>query len=325
MAPARLPKYITASVATSVGGFLNGYDTGAIGGITAMPQFTASVGSLTPTIHGFTVSLIMLTGAIPSVFAGHLADRLGRLRIMVLGAVMFALGAVLQGSAQSLGQFLAGRALAGLGEGVYLSIMAVYICEIAPAKTRGVLAGLPQLMAIAGVCAGYFTCYGSVELGGSIAWRLPYVVQGVLAAIFAGACLVLPDSPRWLMLHGRRADALEAVKSLGLGMAEADALALATSEQQPSLNAWQSFALLFRRGYRARTILALFVLGMVQLSGIDAVLYVSPQPMCVDDSLTDCSTPPSCFRRQAFRPRRPRSSHPASRRSSCSVFPSRLS
>lgn len=283
MAPARIPKYIIASIATSLGGFLNGYDTGAIGGITAMPQFISTVGQLTPTIHGFTVSLIMLTGGIPSVFAGHLADRFGRLKVVMLGAVLFILGAVLQGSAGSLGHFLAGRALAGLGEGVYISVMAVYICEIAPAETRGTLAGLPQLMAIAGICAGYFTCYGSVALKGSMAWRLPYVIQAVVGAILAGACFILPDSPRWLMLHGRRAEAVKAVERLDFGMAEArrDVLVATTSEQHLSLNPWQSFVLLFRRGYRARTILALFVLGAVQLSGIDAVLYVGCQPLCV--------------------------------------------
>lgn len=283
MAPARIPKYIIASIATSLGGFLNGYDTGAIGGITAMPQFISTVGQLTPTIHGFTVSLIMLTGGIPSVFAGHLADRFGRLKVVMLGAVLFVLGAVLQGSAGSLAHFLVGRALAGLGEGVYISVMAVYICEIAPAETRGTLAGLPQLMAIAGICAGYFTCYGSVALKGSIAWRLPYVIQAVVGAILAGACFILPDSPRWLMLHGRRAEAVKAVEGLDFGMAEArrDVLFATTSEQHLSLNPWQSFVLLFRRGYRARTVLALFVLGAVQLSGIDAVLYVGCQPLRV--------------------------------------------
>jgi len=51
---------------------------------------------------------------------------------------------------------------------------------------------------------------------------------------------------------------------------------LRPTEQRPSLSAWRGFLLLFRRGYRARTILALFILGMVQLSGIDGVLYYAP-------------------------------------------------
>ncbi|KAK6074014.1 polyol transporter 2-like protein 1 [Seiridium cupressi] len=153
-------------------------------------------GDLTPFLVGFTVSLIMLTGAVPSISAGQLADSLGRHKVITLGAVLFGIGAAIEGSSYGLPQFLVGRALAGFGEGVYLSNVAVYICEIAPVKHRGILAGLPQFMSTAGICIG--------------------------------------------------------------------------------LSPWQSLALLFRRGYRSRTILALFILGMVQLSGIDGVLYYAP-------------------------------------------------
>jgi len=274
-----VPRYVLASVAISWGGFLNGYDSGAIGGITAMDQFTASIGRLSPSLLGFTVALIMLTGALPSVVAGHLADRYGRLRIIAVGAVLFAVGALLQGSASSLAQFLVGRAVAGAGEGVYLSLMAVYICEIVPVKARGTLAGLPQFMSTAGICAGYFTCFGSVEMESSWAWRLPYVVQALIAVGLAACCAVpgaLPESPRWLMMHGQRDKALSAVRRLHFGMDEAERDILAGSDQRPSLSLWQSIVLIFRKGYRTRTILALFILGMVQLSGIDAVIYYAP-------------------------------------------------
>jgi MFS family permease len=271
----RIPVYIFASIAVALGGFLNGFDTGSIGALTAMKQFTDTVGELSPTLLGFTVSLIMLTGAVPSVWAGYLADRYGRLRVLVLGAMLFVIGAILQGSAKSLSQFLVGRALGGLGEGVYLSTMCVYICEIVPLKHRGTLAGLPQFMATAGVCAGYFTCYGTVHMQSSMAWRLPYVLQSLIGGVFIGSCFILPDSPRWLLLQGRQLEALRALERLDFIETEEQQAMLGQMEQRSSLSACQSFLLLFRRGYRARTILALFILGMIQLSGIDGVLYVS--------------------------------------------------
>ena len=270
-----LPKYVLASVLISNGGLLNGLDTGSIGAITNMAQFTESIGALSPFLLGFTVSLIMLTGSVPSILAGHLADKFGRLKMILLGAVMFGTGVVLQGAAGTLAQFLVGRAVAGLGEGVYLSNVSVYITEIAPAKSRGMLAGMPQFMATTGVCVGYFICYGTVHIESSMAWRLPYVIQGSLALIFGISCLLLPESPRWLMLHGKRDEAIRALERLNFSMAEAEGGFLTATEQHLSLSPWQSFLLLFSRGYRARTILALFVLGMVQLSGIDGVIYVS--------------------------------------------------
>lgn len=282
MARKSAPGYVLASLAISLGGLINGYDTGSIGAVISMSQFESTIGKLSPTLVGFTVSVIMLAGAVPSVFAGWLADHHGRLKIILLGTVLFCIGALLQGSAYGLPQFLLGRVVAGLGEGVYLSNMAVYISEISPTKHRGVLSGLPQFMSTAGICIGYFTCYGSVYLReSSMAWRLPFVIMVVMSVIFIGFCARLPESPRWSMSRGDQPAALDALRRLDFSMVEAERTFMSggtVAEQKVSLTPWQSFAMLFRRGYRARTILALFVLGMVQLSGIDGVLYVSARP-----------------------------------------------
>lgn len=276
MAVKVLPNYVVASMAISLAGLLNGLDTGSIGAITAMSQFRDSVGHLSPSLVGFTVSLIMLTGTIPSVFAGHVADRFGRLKVVLAGAIVFLIGVILQGTSSTLPQFLFGRALAGSGQGIFLSNVSVYICEIAPVRSRGMLAGMPPFMATAGVCVGYFVCYGTVGIKSSMAWRLPYIVQGITALSLSIGCLTLPESPRWLLLKGKRDMALHSLQRLDFSMVEAERDILsATNEQQPSLSPLKSFALLFRRNYRPRTILALFVLGMVQLSGIDGVIYVS--------------------------------------------------
>lgn len=101
-----------------------------------MPTFLETFGHLSPSMRGFTVSLIMLTGSLPAVFAGQIADRLGRLRVIVAGALVFMFGAVLQAAASKLQMFLIGRALCGIGEGLWLSNVAVYICEIAPSRRR---------------------------------------------------------------------------------------------------------------------------------------------------------------------------------------------
>jgi MFS family permease len=266
--------YIWASIGISLGGLLNGYDTGAIGAVVTMRQYQDVIGKLSPTLLGFTVALIMLTGSLPSVFAGHFADKYGRLKVLMSGGIIFAIGTILEASAYNLSQFLVGRALAGLGEGVYVSIMSVYITEIVPVKHRGIMAGLPQFMATAGVCIGYFTCYGTVRIESSIAWRLPFIFQTIIALVFIGSCLLLPDSPRWLLLQGRRAEALASVARLDFVSPEEQQAMLSQVDQRPSLSGIQGFLLLWKRGYLSRTMLALFVLGMVQLSGIDGVLYV---------------------------------------------------
>ena len=121
MHPHRPPRYMLSSLAVALGGLLNGLDTGCIGPITSMPQFHEDIGKLSPGLLGFTVSLIMLAGGFPSVFAGHIADRFGRLKTIGAGAFLFLVGTAIQGAASQLSMFLVGRAVAGLGEGVCLS------------------------------------------------------------------------------------------------------------------------------------------------------------------------------------------------------------
>ncbi len=86
-----------------------------------MPQFAQVFGELSATMRGFTVSLIMLMGALPAFFTGQLADRFGHLRIVLVGASVFCVGCALQGGAVNLPMLLVGRALAGLGEGLWLT------------------------------------------------------------------------------------------------------------------------------------------------------------------------------------------------------------
>ncbi|KAG2168610.1 hypothetical protein JADG_008349 [Aureobasidium aubasidani] len=276
----RPPGYVLAAGMVSLGGFLNGYDTGSIGAVTEMPYFTSSIGELTPFLRGFTVSLIMLTGAFPSFFAGQLADRFGRLAIVAAGALVFAIGAALEGCANKLAMFLVGRALCGIGEGLWISNITVYITEIAPSARRGMLVSMPQFMANAGICVGYFTCYGSVQIESSFSWRAPYIIQAILGLVLATTPFILPQSPRWLLLNGHRDRAIKELKRLDFSAVEAEKDLLGpAAEQQMSFRqpgAVEGLTRLFRKPYRKPALLALYVLGVIQLSGIDGVLYYAP-------------------------------------------------
>ena len=135
--------YIIAASIISIGGFLNGYgsnahirpnkltlivgsyDTGAIGAVTTMPDFEMTFGILTPALRGFTVSFLMLMGAVPSFFSGQLADRFGHLHVVMAGASVFSIGAILESASPKLSMFLVGRALCGIGEGLWLTNVSV--------------------------------------------------------------------------------------------------------------------------------------------------------------------------------------------------------
>ena len=109
-----------------------------------------------------------------------------------------------------------------------------------------------------------------------MSWRLPFILEAVVAVGLAFSCLYLPVSPRWLLLHGRRDDDLRESERLNLTRAEVEKdILAAASRNQPQRSVWQSLSAIFNRQYRVRTTLGLFILGMIQLCGIDGVLYVS--------------------------------------------------
>ena len=90
-----------------------------------MPFFDTTFGNISPALRGFTVSFLMLMGAVPAFFAGQLAHRYGHLRVIMAGAVIFTIGAILEASASRIATFLVGRALCGIGEGVWLTNVSV--------------------------------------------------------------------------------------------------------------------------------------------------------------------------------------------------------
>ena len=130
-------------------------------------------------------------------------------------------------------------------------------------------------MAAVGVCAGYFTCYGSIKIDSSISWRLPFIFMAVIGIVLAISCFYLPPSPRWLFVNDRREDAMRSLARLDIPRIEVERdMSKLTARSASELSTWQGIRSIFQRKYRLRTILGLFVLGMVQLSGIDGVLYV---------------------------------------------------
>lgn len=150
-------------------------------------------------------------------------------------------------------------------------------------------------MVCLGLVAGYFTCYGTSNIPNSLSWRLPFIILTGLAAFFVAATLLfLPQSPRWLLLQGREAEADAAWETLGVNMEDRQIIE-AELEEGVTINSYSAdpgvtdvvvekqtedearFLDLFNKDVRGRTFLAVFLMGFLQLSGIDAVLYVGAQ------------------------------------------------
>lgn len=261
-------------------------DTGTIGPVTTMESFILTFGSFSSTMHGVIVSSILLPGAIAALVAGILADRYGRTRMIAIGSVVFGIGAALETASVHLAMFIVGRLIKGAGEGIFLSTVYVHVCEISPAKKRGIVSALPQFLITLGLVMGFFISYGTASLQGSISWRLPIAIQAFIAFSNAAMCSLVPPSPRWLQAKGRADEARAIISQLGLDDAEQTELLAASAsslEHSPDSTFWENirqtmheFGEAFAPPFRTRTIFGMFLMAMQQFSGIDGVLYYAP-------------------------------------------------
>ena len=206
--------FIAAIVAVaSIGGFMFGYDSGVINGTQEGLESSFSVSALGT---GALVGALLIGCAAGAFTAGRLADRIGRRNVMMLAAALFFVSALGAGAAPSAEFFIIARFIGGLGVGAASVISPVYISEVAPAAIRGRLTTVQQIMIITGLTGAFLVNYVLAKSAGSStaefwmgypAWRWMLWVQIIPAAIYFLALLVIPESPRFLVLKGRDAEA----------------------------------------------------------------------------------------------------------------------
>lgn len=105
--------------------------------------------------------------------------------------------------------------MTGVGLGQAISVTTVYLVEIAPVAIRGVAACFLQTYVVFGIMTGYFIAFGSSNIAGSSwSWRMPFIVQAVVAAVLSLEMVLVPFSPRWLAQIGRSNDAKKVLLKL---------------------------------------------------------------------------------------------------------------
>jgi SP family sugar:H+ symporter-like MFS transporter len=219
--------FIGAIVAVAtIGGFLFGYDSGAVNGTQdgLTKAFDLVPGSLSPSNGlGFTVGSLLIGCFIGAFFAGRLADVMGRRNVMRIAALLFLIGALVQGFAHDHLLFVLARIMGGMAVGAASILSPAYISEVAPASIRGRMTTVQQIMIITGLTGAFVVNYFLARAagvstngfwGGLEAWRWMYLMQALPAAIFLVALFFIPESPRYLVSKGHTAQAGNVLTSL---------------------------------------------------------------------------------------------------------------
>lgn len=217
---------------TAVMGFsLFGYNQGMMSGIIAGTEFTKDFAVLKlpdDASDALSRHINVLRGAVTScyeigcffgaLFSMFYGERIGRTRLIFCGANILVVGALIStvsfGDQWGLGQFVIGRVISGLGNGVNTATIPVWQSECSAAHNRGLLVCFEGAVIALGTFIAYWVVFGLSFVPQSVQWRFPVALQILFAIIVATGALLLPDSPRWFVKRGYEKEACEVIAKL---------------------------------------------------------------------------------------------------------------
>jgi sugar porter (SP) family MFS transporter len=217
---------------TSVIGFsLFGYDQGLMSGIISGEQFTKEFPPLDipeNASQSYSAHVSVLRGAVTAcyelgcffgaIFTLIWGERIGRTPLLVSGGILMIIGTVIStaafGPQWGLGQFVVGRVISGLGNGMDTATIPVWQSECSRAHNRGFLVCFEGAIIAVGTFVAYWIDFGLSYVDSSVQWRFPVAFQILFAILVSVGAMMLPESPRWFVMRGHDKEALEVLAHL---------------------------------------------------------------------------------------------------------------
>ncbi|MCD4866781.1 sugar porter family MFS transporter [Pseudomonas sp. PLB05] len=254
----------------ALAGLMFGLDIGVISGAT---KFIQQEFQISDQVIEWIVSSMMAGAALGALGAGSLSAKLGRKKSLMLGAILFVIGSILCGLATSPTMLIFARFLLGLAIGIASFTAPLYLAEVAPENIRGSMISLYQLMITAGILLAFLsnTAFSYYE-----AWRWMLGIIAIPGVLFLIGVFALPDSPRWLIMAGRREEAIKVLHRL---RGDEKVIQQEVAEIEEQLKVPQKGWSLFKENANFRRSVGLGVLLQVvqQFTGMNVVMYYAPR------------------------------------------------
>ena len=270
-----------------LGGLLYGVDVGIISG--ALPYLEAT-SKLNAGQLSFIVAAVLLGSVISTLFAGLLADRLGRKKMMALSGILFVISIPMIALAHGYEALVLGRLLQGISAGLIGVVVPLYLAECLGAADRGKGTGIFQWLLTLGIVAAaiiglYFSgCVDEVKKLGDAdklfafkdhAWRSIFWVSLPPGILFVIGSLMVAESPRWLFRNGKKDAARAALfrsrseAQAEIELQEMEATVVAENAKSTGTKVKES---LLRRKYLIPFALACVILACNQLTGVNSII-----------------------------------------------------
>jgi SP family myo-inositol transporter-like MFS transporter 13 len=271
-----------------LGGLLYGVDVGIIAG--ALPYLEATSGFNAGQLSTV-VAAVLLGSVISTLFAGTLADWMGRRLLMTLSGVLFVISIPVIAASHGYEPLVLGRLLQGISAGLIGVVVPLYLAECLSASSRGKGTGIFQwLLTLGIVTAAIVGMYFSIrveqvaKLGDpaqlfafkDTAWRSIFWVSLPPGILFVIGSLMVAESPRWLYRQGRRDVALTALlRSRDKNQAELELAEMeqaSAAEKSQTSTGTQIKESLLRRKYVIPFLLACVILALNQATGVNSII-----------------------------------------------------
>lgn len=266
-----------ATLVAAVGGLLFGYDTAVIAGAIG---FMKTYYSLSDAMTGWVASCALLGCVAGAMYAGKLSDNIGRKKVLMLAALLFAISSIGTATPPNLTFFVVFRLIGGMGIGIASMLSPMYISEMAPADIRGKLISVFQLGVVFGILLIYFVNAGIAGMYDeawniSTGWRYMFGSGLIPSVIFILLLLTVPESPRWLAKQKRNTEALVILTKInGETKAKQELIEInETLAKETSL----PLSEMLKPGLRRALIIGIVLAIFSQVTGINAIMYYAPE------------------------------------------------
>ena len=253
----------------ALGGVLYGYDMGIIA---AAAIFVKRSFGITTFVEEWVVSVVLIGAMAGAMAGGAIADRIGRRATLVWAGIVFIVGSVLAPLSPNVATLIIARTIIGIGIGFTSVTAPVYVSELAPPQSRGMLIGLYQFALTIGIALADLVGYW---LATQQAWRMMFGIAAVPTVFFLAVILTVPESPRWLFAHRRQQDAESVLRSY------TDALGaqrfLEDIREGLKVPMEQRWSALWTPAVRGAVFIAVGLTVLQQATGINTIIYYGPQ------------------------------------------------
>jgi MFS transporter, SP family, arabinose:H+ symporter len=268
--------YWQLTLLATIGGFLFGYDTANIGAtLTVLPYTLGDFAS------GYLVAGASLGAAAGALLAGPLTDHFGRRSLLIIDALIYAIGAILSAVTPNVGVLMIARTLIGLAIGADSAIATAYISEYAPSKRRGSLGMLQQWMITVGILVSYLVALVIFRVwpdsASSADWRWIFGLGALPAIVGLVLRFEMPESPRWLLRHEKWDAAKAAFAKLGTDVSIDELKRTTQKLETVERSARQQRAHEWTPGVRRALGVVCGFFVFQQITGINVPLYYGPK------------------------------------------------